>query len=83
MNKSIHAAANTMVPAVLALEDLGFAVSMEVLAGQEVCRVARGDETYTADDPVAVLGLVRLVELRTWDWQASDAQIERVLRQYR
>jgi hypothetical protein len=31
---------------------------------------------------VAVLGLVRLAELRGWDWRAPDAEIARVLAQY-
>ena len=42
----------------------------------------RGEETFIAEDPVTVLGLVRLVELRGWDWRAPDAEIERVLAQY-
>jgi hypothetical protein len=82
MNKSIAAAGNTVVPAVLALEDHGFKVSRVLVGDHEVYRAARGDEAYTAEDPVTVLGLVRLVELRTWDWRASDSEIERVLRQF-
>ncbi len=30
---------------------------------------------FIADDPVAVLGLVRLVELRGADWMAKDEDI--------
>ena len=74
MNR-IVAAGNTVVPALLALEALGLRV--EVTAGENsVCRATRGDESYVADDPVAVLGLVRLVEVRGWDWPATDAEID-------
>jgi hypothetical protein len=30
---------------------------------------------------LALLGLVRLVEVRGWAWHASDDQIDRVLRE--
>jgi hypothetical protein len=35
-----------------------------------------------ANDPAALLGLIRLVELRSWDWAASDSQIDETLRRY-
>ena len=72
-----------MVPAILALEELGFSVSIEKVDTGEVVRATRGDEAYSADDPVAVLGLVKLVELRGWKWHAADADLERVMRQHR
>jgi hypothetical protein len=76
--KHIAAAANTLVPAVLSLEALGFQV--ELTEGESpLCRATRADESYLADDPVAVLGLVRLVELRSWDWGASDVDIRETL----
>jgi hypothetical protein len=78
----ISAAGNTVVPAILALEDLGFAISVERVAGQQVIRAVRGDETYVADDPVAVLGLVKLVEARSSQWRAADSDVERVMTQY-
>jgi hypothetical protein len=80
--KSITTAGNTVVPAILALEDLGFSVSIAKVGDRDVFRATRGDETYGADDPVAVLGLLKLVELRDWSWQASDADLERVRQQY-
>jgi hypothetical protein len=71
----IAAAANTIIPAVLALEAAGFAVSQE--AAYVVAQ--RGDDVYVADDPVTVLGLVALVQARGWEWGASDDEIDRVL----
>jgi len=80
--KTITTAGNTVVPALLALEGLGFTVSVERVAGREVFSAVRGDETFTGDDPVTVLGLVKLVEARGWTWRAGDADLQRVMRQY-
>ena len=37
------------------------------------------DATFVAGDPVALLGLVKLVEVRTWAWTASDDDIDETL----
>ena len=79
---NISAAGNTVVPAILALEKLGFIVSIERTKDGEQFIATRGDETYGADDPVTVLGLVKLVEMRGWEWRSTDPDLERVMRQY-
>jgi hypothetical protein len=78
MQKRIHQAGNTVVPALLAVESLGFTV--EVRDGR--VRAKRGDEEYAADDPVALLGLIRLVEMRSWEWAATDDEIDQTLRRF-
>jgi hypothetical protein len=78
MHQRIVQAGNTVVPALLAVELLGFAV--EVSGDNLIAR--RGPEEYLANDPAALLGLIRLVELRSWDWAASDSQIDETLRRY-
>ncbi len=78
---NIFAAGNTVVPAILALEKLGFTVSIEGTEG-EMFRATRGNDAYVADDPVAVLGLVKLVEVRSWEWRSTEADLQRVMRQY-
>ncbi len=75
--RHIATAGNVVVPALLALEELGFAV--ERRGG--LCRATRGDESYVAEDPISVLGLVKLIEVRTWE-KATDAQIEASLKKY-
>ena len=70
------------MPALLALEKLGFVVSVEQSEDAELFRATRGDETYLAEDPVAVLGLVKLVEMRGWEWQPTDVEIDEVMRRY-
>jgi hypothetical protein len=78
MGKSIAQAGNTVVPAVLAVESLGY----EVVAQGDRVLARQGDESYDAEDPVALLGLIRLVELRSWDWHASDEDITLTLRRF-
>ena len=75
MDNQIAAAANTVVPALLALESLGYTV---VEDGSVVVATA-GSERFAADDPVTVLGLVKLIETRSWNWRASDEEIAAVL----
>jgi len=41
-----------------------------------------GHEEFVADDPVTVLGLIKLVEIRTWNCRASDEDIEATLDKY-
>jgi hypothetical protein len=67
----IAQAGNTVVPAILALEELGLVVDVQadqVVASSSAVR-------FIAEDPVAVLGLVRLLELRGADWMAKDEDI--------
>lgn len=70
----IAQAGNTVVPAILALEQAGFAVTKSGESFVAVMRNAR----FVADDPVALLGLVKLVELRR-PWAATDAEIDDAL----
>ena len=48
-------------------ESLGFVVEVR---GRSVY-ARRGQDEYGADDPVALLGLIQLVELRSWGWAAE------------
>lgn len=80
--KGILAAANIIVPAFLVLEQLGFTVTVD--EGAEVSRVRarRGDEEFVADDPITILGLVKLIESRTWDWKPTDEEIDQTIKRY-
>lgn len=76
----IAAMGNTVVPALLTLEHLGFTV--QAPEGSDLWVASRGDEEFVANDPVTVLGLVKLIEARSWNWNASDGDIEAVLAKY-
>ncbi len=81
-DKTIGSMGNTVVPALLALEQLGFEVTVQNSSvGQTTCAVL-GEEKYFAEDSVTVLGLVKLIELRTWQLGASDSEAEETLHKY-
>lgn len=77
MGQRIAQAGNTVIPALL-VESIGFSV---VLAGDHFI-ARRGTKEYVADDPVALLGLIHLLQVRSWDWAATDAQIDETMRRY-
>jgi len=78
LEHAIAEGGNVVVPALLALEAAGFNVSQE--GGYLVAASENG--RFVADDPVAILGLVKLVELRGWSWQATDTQIDTTLKRF-
>ena len=78
-DKMIGAMGNTVVPALLALEHLGFEVTVLNSSVGQTTSAFRGEEKYFAEDPVTVLGLIKLIELRTWQWVATDSEIEKTL----
>ena len=68
------AAADTVIPAILALEDNGFTVTQEA----DLVVATAGNTRFAAQDPVTVLGLVKLAETRR-PWRADDQEIDDVL----
>jgi len=76
----ISPSGSTVIPAILALESLGFQVTFDAESGE--CQAARADEAYSAEDPVWVLGLVKLAEVRGRDWTVADGEIEATLRRF-
>jgi hypothetical protein len=69
---------STVVPAILVLESLGYTLTID----EDLMVASSTDTTLVADDPVALLGLLKLVEVRTWAWTASDAEIDETLTRY-
>jgi len=80
--KRITAAGNTVVPALLVLEAMGFTVEVDQPRTGSVIRARRGEEEFLADDPVTVLGLVKLVGARSWNWRPADDEIEQTVKRY-
>ncbi|TCC64404.1 hypothetical protein E0H73_08350 [Kribbella pittospori] len=77
--RNIASAGNTVVPAILALEAAGYRVSQ--LDG-DLMEATSPEGRYVAEDPLMLLGLIKLVELRTWSWRASDPEIDSVLARF-
>lgn len=72
------AAGNTLAPALSVLLKLGYTVTREA-SGEQQYRAE--DETciVSADDPLTLLGLVKLYEMRGVDWQPTDEEVQRFL----
>jgi hypothetical protein len=73
---------STVVPAILALEALGFAVTIDPADADLGCAATRGGTTFRGADPVWVLGLVKLADIRGAQWEATDAEIEATLARF-
>lgn len=73
--------ANVEVPAILALESMGFTITSRVVnADQEMVWTASDNsDEYIAEDPLSLLGLVKLHEVRGDNWKASDDEIDTYL----
>lgn len=77
----IASAANVEVPAILVLESMGFIVASRIISTEhEMVWTATGNgDEYVAEDPLSLLGLVKLLEVRGDNWQASDDDIAKYL----
>ncbi|BCU79000.1 hypothetical protein [Luteolibacter sp. LG18] len=81
---TIANAGNALVPAYLVLVAKGYSVrcSLEEEDGGEIWHAENDALKLSAEDPVALLGLVTMAEARGADWQASDEQIDSFLRTF-
>ncbi|ESQ86694.1 hypothetical protein ABAC460_22470 [Asticcacaulis sp. AC460] len=66
-------AAKMMTPAYLAILSKGY----DVLIKGDVMIAQCGDRRFAADGPVALLGLISMIEIRGEAWEATDEEIDR------
>lgn len=78
----ISAAGNTMAPCWVALEQLGYTVFTKQAQDIELWVAEKEEERLLANDPCTLLGLVKLVEVRGANYQASDKQITEFLQRF-
>ncbi len=79
----IASAANTIVPAYLALREKGYQVSrVGVSEHEETWQALKGREEFIAEDPLTLLGLVALYEVRGAVWEAPDIEIDEFVRRF-
>lgn len=70
----IAAAGNTLAPALAVLQSMGYDVKRE--PGNEVWYEATNNCcSLRAEDPLALLGLAKLYEVRGNGWQPSDEEV--------
>ncbi len=65
-------AANTMTPAYLTILSRGYSVRSE----GGLMFAERAENSFAADGPVALLGLIAMAEVRGEAWQASDEETD-------
>jgi hypothetical protein len=77
-------AGNVLVPAYLALIQKGYSVSCEKLGSEEedLWIAENSSNRFVAEDPLLLLGLITLYEIRGEKWQASDNEIEAFLKKF-
>ena len=73
------AAGNTVVPAILLIRKMGYTFSANNEKGS--CQAEKDGNVFGGDDPVIVLGLIKLFEMKGENWMASDEEIEEVLKE--
>jgi hypothetical protein len=80
MATQITHAGNTLAPALAILRKLGFAVTWPAPgSGSDFIRAEKGDLVLYAEDPVTLLGLLRVYEERGPNWHPTDAEVQSLL----
>lgn len=75
---TIAAAGNTMAPALAVLREIGFTVTKQLSAEGLYEAVGKGC-TLVAEDPLTLLGLAKLYEVRGAGWRPTDAEVSEFL----
>ena len=72
-----------LVPAYLALLAKGYAVTCQRSDNSETWTAENALGRFTANDPITLLGVVNVAELRGQNWHASDSEIEAFVTKFR
>jgi hypothetical protein len=76
-NTRIASAGNVLSSALASLRTLGFVVT--VASDSQLLRAEGPSCTLIAEDPLALLGLAKLYELRGSEWRPTDEELEAFL----
>ncbi|MGS5088010.1 hypothetical protein ACVC7V_16115 [Hydrogenophaga sp. A37] len=72
------ASAGNVLPAALAtLRQLGYVVTL--MNNGRLCKAENGTQTLVAEDPLLLLGLVKLQEARGNEWAPTETEVENYL----
>lgn len=74
----LTATGNTLAPALSVLRKLGYTVTRDT-SGERQYFAENATCMFSADDPLSLLGLVRIYEVRGADWQPIDEEVHRLL----
>jgi hypothetical protein len=75
-------AGNVLVPAILTLEATGYVVVREQPGEADLWRAERPDRVLIAEDPVQLLGLAQILDIRGPGWLPRDEEIESTLARF-
>ena len=73
-------AGNVVIPSIKVLLDLGYKITKD--PSTDIFRAEKDGNVFTAEDPVALLGLVKLFELRGKNWRVSDKDLDDIGNRY-
>jgi hypothetical protein len=77
-SRTVIAAASNILPAAFAsLHKLGYVVTLT--NSGRLCKAENANNTFVAEDPLLLLGLVKLHEERGDSWQPTEAEVEAYL----
>jgi hypothetical protein len=76
------AAGNVVIPAILTLKQLGYTIETSEESDDQVFIAKKNGYSFYADDPITVLGLIKIFETRGEEWMASDEEIRSVGHEY-
>jgi hypothetical protein len=80
---SITSAANTETPCYLALIELGFDVTKQQMGEREFWIAEKQGMKCVSEEGLCVLlGLAKLIEMRGYNWQATDDEIDHFLKHF-
>ena len=71
-------AGNVLIPACLVLRAKGYRVSRSYLGSglSEWWEADKPGERFSAENPIALLGIVAIYEVRGLDWQANETEFD-------
>jgi len=76
-------AANTILPTLYCLEELGFTISKKQLNHYEVWVAVKDDIELQSRNIETILGLAKLVEMRGKDWALDEENFDRLIKKYK
>jgi hypothetical protein len=76
----LASAGNVIIPAIKTIGELGYKYSIEKEG--DLCSAEKDGNTFVAEDPIAVLGLIKMYEVQGNQWQVSDEEIATISRKY-
>jgi hypothetical protein len=75
----LDASGNTVVPAILLIRQMGYTFTWDKKKGY--CHASKNGDTFGAEDPLFILGLIKLFEMKGENWKATDGEIEEIMKE--